>query len=159
MAVLFLQIFWLEKWNFLIFTNSLGVSYFNCSEVKLGKSHFFNFQFETNFSYFLIQILEIEVFPTLKVHSTSCSIRQYHCFFKTNVFWNIWRLQCKSELGSDEIHFHIKPNVALLTNKTWRLKKLHDTFIFSVGYSRLVKLVRSFTFRKTVCLSLEKRFR
>ena len=37
---------------------------------------------------------------------------------------------------------------------TLGLKKIHVIFIFLVGYSWLVKLVRSFTTRKTVYVSL-----
>ena len=110
-----------------------------------------NFHLRLIFLIFSSKYWKLGYFLPLKVCSTSCLIRQNQNFFKSNVFWDIEKLQCKSELGcSDKIRSHKKTLVASLRNMTWRLKKIHVIFIIPVGYSWLVKLVRSFITRKTV---------
>ena len=58
----------------------------------------------------------MEGFPLpLKVCSTSSSVREYQCFSKSNVFWYIERLQCKSELDcSDKNRSHKKSFVKIV---------------------------------------------
>ena len=69
----------------------------------------------------------------------SCSIRQCQCFFKSNVFWDIERLQWKSELDcSDKIRSHKKSFVAYLTKKILKAQK--DTCYLHI--SRVILLAR-----------------
>ena len=136
MAVLFLQIFWLEKWNFLIFATSIRFSYFDCREVKIGNSNFLLKPvisiLRLIFLIFSSKYWKLRFLLPLKVYSTSCSIRQYQCFFKSNVFWNIERLQCKSERGcSDKIRSHKKSTCCLI--KKYDMKAQKDTCYFHIS--------------------------
>ena len=113
MAVLFLQ-----KWNvsdlyrnFCIFANSLNFSYFDRSETKIGIGRLFIKTSNFNLRLFFLNCrpnIENWNFP-LQACSMSCSIRQHQCFFKNNVFWDIERFQCKSELDCfHKIHSYKK---------------------------------------------------
>ena len=69
----------------------------------------------------------------------SCSIRQCQCLFKSNVFWDIERLQWKSELDcSDKIRSHKESFVAYLTKKNLKAQK--DTCYLHI--SRVILLAR-----------------
>ena len=107
--------------TFAAFSSFASSFYFDCSEVKIGNSRFFIKTSSFNLRLlFVISCQNIENwdFP-LQVCSTSCSIRQYQCFFKNNVFWDIEMLQCNSGLGcSDKLHSHNK-NICSLFNKKY----------------------------------------
>ena len=77
-------------------------------------------------------------FPVpLKVCSTSCSVRQCQCFFKSNFFWDIERLQCNYELDCPhKIRSHKKPSVAYSTKKVLKAQK--DPYYLNISRGTLL---------------------
>ena len=83
----------------------------------------------------------------LKICPTRCSVRRYCCFFKSNVFWDLERLQWESELDSaGKIRSHKKSFVAHLTKKNLKDSKrytLSSYFPWDITSLSSWKIVRS----------------